>query len=205
MRALKYTQIIGRALVDQYGNLENDELDIMVEALYRSPQKILYAILKQYQDHYGEIITELKCFADRKIPEEKLTEEKLQKIFNEAAIIFVLNVMNDIGYNASNVNTVAVLDEMKMDNTNHFIQNLIMWENSGNTEAFIEKALGLRRKYPEDKFVQSLIAQIARKHIIYTPQIDHRQVDKLTSGEILSPKSKKDLLLGQQGKKDQKE
>ena len=42
LRALKYTQLLGRGLVDQYGNLDANEVDSLVGALYSLPQKIVY-------------------------------------------------------------------------------------------------------------------------------------------------------------------
>ena len=53
----------------------------------------------------------------------------------------------------------------------------------------------LRKELDGIPFAKALIAQIARKHIIYTPSIKHREVDKLLSGKVLSATSKPALLL----------
>ena len=51
IRALKCCQIISRVLVDQYGALEADEVDGIIETIYTIPPQIVYAHLKPVQDN----------------------------------------------------------------------------------------------------------------------------------------------------------
>lgn len=97
-RAFKYTQLIARTLVDQFGNLEADDLDTMTCALYSLPQRILFAILAPYQNHYEEIVSELARFVKLRIPEANLSVDDIKEQFADAAVMLVLNVMNDIAY-----------------------------------------------------------------------------------------------------------
>ena len=195
VRALKYAQLVGRALVDQYGALDANEIDIMLQAIYSVPQKVIYATLKPYQDHYEEIVQDIKEFADRVIPEEKFTEQKIRDMFGQAGTVLALNIMNDIAFNCSNEGTISVLRTVKTDSTNDKILQLMMEENSGNTPEFISRAISLRKELEAMPYARTLIAQIARKHIIYTQSIDHRQVDKLLDGRVLAVESKPSLLL----------
>ena len=78
-----------------------------------------------------------------------------------------------------------------------------MEENVGNTDVFVEKAIALSKEMERKPYAQMLISQIARKHIVYTSSVDHRQIDKLLSGKVLSEKSKPSLLLSR-GKEDRK-
>lgn len=201
VRAFKYTQVIARTLVDQFGNLEADELDTMTNALYSLPQRVLFALLAPYQNHYEKIVAELKRFADEKLPELKLSEKKIKEQFAEAAVLLALNVMNDIAFNASDPNTVDVLKEYQVSNTNHQIQKLMMVENAGDTNAFVDAALSLYKQRADDPFSKYLIWHIARKHIIHTEDIDKRQVDRLVSGGVFEVKGKRRLLL-EQGKQE---
>lgn len=198
LRALKYTQLIGRTLVDQYGELETDELEVMIKSLYSLPQRILFAVLKPYQDHYEETIAELVRFVETELPDEKITVDDIKKMLGEAGVIFTLNLMNDIAYNATSTSTYAVLNDIDLHNSNYALQNLMMAENAGITPNFVEKALDMNSHYQKDPFIQSLIRLVARKHIIQTSHIDHRHIDKLISGKVLSADSKKTLLLEQQ-------
>lgn len=204
LRALKYVRLIGHALVDQYGSLTDEELKMMVGALYTVPQKIIYATLKPYQDHYDDIIAGLMNFVKEIDPENRISINEVQELLNSAAVNLALNIMNDIGYNASNRNTMIVLNEAELSNSNHKVQNLIMQENAGNSAAFIAKAVDLRKEYENVPFIKYLIARIAHKHIIYISGIDQRLTEKLVSGKVLSPGSKKAALVGQVGMKDKR-
>ena len=195
LRALKYTQLVGRAFVDQHGALEEEEIDQFVGTLYTVPQKIIYATLKPYQDHCEEIVKSLCKFADEKMPEEGITEETVRELFGEAGTVLALNIMNDIAFNAANENTICVLREWPVNNLNHQILQLMMEENVGNTTEFVKRAVALRKEIDDAPYAKMLVAQIARKHIIYAGNIDHREVNKLLSGKILSTESKPSLLL----------
>ena len=116
LRALKYVRLIGHALVDQYGSLTDEELKMMVGALYTVPQKIIYATLKPYQDHYDDIIAGLMNFVNEIDPENRISIHEVQELLNSAAVNLALNIMNDIGYNASNRNTMIVLNEAELSN-----------------------------------------------------------------------------------------
>jgi hypothetical protein len=61
---------------------------------------------------------------------------------------------------------------------------------------FVAKDITSANGYKDNKI---LISQIARKHIISTVKIDHRQIDRLISGRVISSKGKTQLLL-EQGK-----
>lgn len=200
LRALKYTQLIGQALVDQYGTLESDELDKMISSLYRNTQKILYAVLKPYQDHYEELIAGFSSFAKEIIPNEKITDEEIRKIFTESAILLVLNIMNDIAYNCSNSRTISLLSEFEKTTSNHQIQSLMMTENIGNTSRFVDHALLLNEIYNDNPLIRSFINQIACKHFYYMSKIDYRQTDRLISGKIFSTKGSKAMLIQHQQK-----
>lgn len=79
---------------------------------------------------------------------------------------------------------------------------LMMNENAGNTVDFVSKAVKLKDDLKNNSFAGMLISQIARKHMIYSDRIDYKQLDKLVSSGIFSPKGKKSLLLEQgSGKK----
>lgn len=202
LRALKYTQIVGRALIDQYGSLDTDEIDVMLKTLYSVPQKIVYATLEPYQINHEEVVKDILEFAKKEIPDVKITEEDINQMLEQAGIVLSLNIMNDISYNASNKHTIVALEEMEMKNSNYKIMRLMMNENAGNTVDFVSKAVKLKDDLKNNSFAGMLISQIARKHMIYSDRIDYKQLDKLVSSAIFSTKGKKSLLLEQgSGKK----
>lgn len=199
LRALKYSQLIGRALIDQYGALDAAEIDKMLQTLYFVPQKVIYALLKPYQDHSDDIVHSIIEFAKEKMPDEDIKEDYVRKLLGNAGTFIALNIMNDIAYNATNENTITALRDGPLDNANHKIMLLMMEENVGNTPEFVSRAITLRKEFNNCPYARTLIAQIARKHIIYTGNIDYRQIDRLLSGNVISSDSKTTLLL-EQGK-----
>ena len=203
-RAFRYLQIICRALVDQYGNLEAEDISRIVSSIYHLTPKIIYATLRPYQDDYENIIDELRRFSNEVQPESNLTDHDLKKLLSQAAVDFTLNVMNDIAYNAATGNTIQVLDEMDIYNSNFLLQNLMMHDNAGDSSSFVSKAVEAQRSMNGNSFTRSLISRIAGKHVIYTPSISHTQIDKLVSGGVLSANTKKAVLLEQRYREQKK-
>lgn len=203
LRAFRYVQIVGRALVDQYGALQSGELVRMRDILFKIPQKIIYSELSPIQRHCDDLVRSLMQFISEKMPDKKITEEKIRELLGQAGTVMALNILNDIAYIVSNDSTMLVMRNGPVESINYRIMELMMEENAGNTGAFVEKAILLRSELEGNPYAVSLIAQIARKHIVYTGSIDHRQIDRLLSGKVLSPTSKGMLLL-EKGKKNQK-
>lgn len=109
--------------------------------------------------------------------------------------MLILNIMNDIAYNSSNQNTISALNEVNLPNTNYKIQNLMMWENHGDTNSFVNKAIELYNEFSANPFGKDLISQIAYKHIINAPKIDRREIDRLVSGGVLNNANKRQFLI----------
>lgn len=83
----------------------------------------------------------------------------------QAGVILALNIMNDIAFNATNNQTIIALSSVEMKN--YAIMRLIFEENSENTGEFIKCAIEMRKEYDADLFMRMIIAQVARKHILY--------------------------------------
>lgn len=186
--------------MDQYGTLDASEIDLITQSLYSAPQKIIYALLIPYQRHYVSFVESITQFAKAELPEERVTVEKIKEMLAEAGTIQALNIMNDIAYNASNHSTIDALRDVTPATINQKIMQLMMEENVGNTPDFVSRAITLSDELSKVPYAKALIAQIARKHILYTPSIDHREIDRLVSGHIISPKGKKTLIVEQGSK-----
>lgn len=196
-RAWKYARLIGRSLIDQYGALDYDEIDEIVQALYCIPQKIIYAILSPYQQNYDYIVSDIKSFTQTLFPDKEVKDDDIKKALGEAGVILALDIMNDIAYNATNNSTIVALRDIKDLNSNYKIMQLIMEENTKNSPSFVNKAIELYKQNENNIFVKVLITQIARKHVFYSKEMDFKLLNKLTSNHILTEQNKKKLLMGQ--------
>ena len=196
LRALKYTELIGRGLADQYGNLDAEEVDALVSALYSLPQRIVYAVLKPHQDKSEEIVLSLLHFAKEKLPGEQITEEKIRQLFADAGTTLALNILNDIAFNSSNHSTIHALQSHPSVNQNDKIMCLMMQENVGNTAQFVQSAIALIKEIGGNPYARMLISRIAYKHIMYQENIDSREINRLISGKVLNEHARTSLLLG---------
>lgn len=203
LKAFKYVQLVSRALVDQYGNLEDAEIECILNTIFRIPQKVIYALLNPYQENSASLVKSIIEFAKERIPDETISELTVRKMLANTATVLALNIMNDIAFNSSNISTISVLKTGPEDSSNHRIMKLMMEENEGNTEAFINSAIELRKEFEKNQYARTLIAQIARKHIMYHQNVDYRAIDRLISGKVFSEKSKATLLLERGAKDDQ--
>jgi len=197
IRALKYVQFVGRSLLSQQSYLKTKEIDALINVLYTLPNKILYAILKPYQDKYNEVLSDVKMILEKVLPEESDKEELSKELIGRAAMILVLNVYNDIAFNCSDSNTIRVLNEYDLNNTNRIVENLWMLDNAGNSVNFVDRVIGLSHECHDNKLLMSLIGTVAKKHIIYNGDIGYKLVDQLVSAKVFTPASKKSLLLNQ--------
>lgn len=200
-KAFKYAQLVSRALVDQYGSLENEEIDCILDAFFKIPQKIIYAILQPFQESYEKTVKSIMNFVEEEMPDEKINESTIREMLANTATVMALNILNDIAFNSSNSTTISVLRTGPDDTPNYKILKLMMEENTDNTSEFIGRAIELREEICNNPFAVHLICQICRKHIMYHKNIDHRQIDRLISGKVLSSKNKAALLV-ERGSKD---
>lgn len=203
LKALKFTQLLGRALIDQYGAFDEQDVDRIIDIIYSVPQKVIFAILKETQDKLQLTIQNILNFVQENLPGEKIDEKMIRQLLSQAGTILALNILNDIAYNCANDTTIGVLREKDTKNSNHEIMKLMMEENVGNTDVFIDRAIDAMESFDGNPYARMIVSQIARKHLIHTTNVDHRQIDKLISGKVLSSKSKSQLLLSQ-GKKEAK-
>lgn len=188
-RALKFTQIIGRAMVDQFGSIDAKELQVITDTVYTLPQKIIYAILHDIDNRFNPICADLKEFAEQELPDEKFTDDEIKQIVADSGLVFAMNVLNDISYNCSNKNTLNALNKFSIKSQNHEMMWLMMQENGAGTKEFVEKALNMYKKYHSNMFVKNIINMIVRKHIMFTPSIKNHQIDRLLSA-ITTPTQK---------------
>lgn len=197
IRALKCCQIISRVLVDQYGALEADEVDGIIETIYTIPPRIVYAHLKPAQDNIEGMCDYLYNYSLEN-SEQSYTKDDIRRMLGTAGTAMALDILNNVAFNASSDSTI---EELQHYNTTSMVQDvmqLMLIENTRHTTYFVDSAIQLKKKYDGNAFFLKVIALIARKHILYShKKIDHTQISRLVSANIFSEKSRKSLLIAQ--------
>lgn len=191
VRAIKYLEIISKSLISHFVNLDLIEKNKIIELMYSAPNRILFALLKPFDNRYEEVIDKLKGIADSMEGTSKWEKEDIAEILSISAISLCLSLYDSIAFLGVNSETLQLLNKVEMRNSNDKIVNLIMEENGGRTDNFINKAIKLKED-EKDEFINSLIKRIVRKHLI-TRTVDYKLKDKVAD-KIFSS-SKKRLIL----------
>lgn len=204
LRALKCVQIVGRMLVDQYSDLDTDEIDEIIESLYEIPFKVIYECLLPIQKDIHNLCDRLSEYA-KEHAEKEITDDEIMQMIGNAGVSYALNILNSVAYNAATSSTIKALGGYETVSIEQDILKLMFFENTRNTVKFVDAAIEMQSKYENNLFVRKLILLIARKHIIYaykSKPVDHVQISRLISAKILSEKGKKSLLLEKIRQKD---
>jgi hypothetical protein len=204
VRAIKYLEIISKSLISHYVNLELLEKNKIIELMYSVPNKILYALFEPYDKQYDKVIDELfELFRTMEGNEEiEITRQDVEEIFFRSAISICLNLYDNVAFFGANNDTLHLLNAFDMQTSNNKIANLIMEENGGTTENFVNKAIKLKEN-ENDLFITSLIRMIANKHLT-TRTVDFRIKDKIAD-KIFTSSSKKQILASSYRKDKKKE
>lgn len=193
VKAIKYLEIISKSLISHYVNLELSEKNKIIELMYSAPNQILYALFKPYDQEYDKVIDELYDILNSTDGEKsnKINKQDIEEILFRSAITICLNIYDDVAFYGANGDTLHLLNEFNMQTTNNKIANLIMEENGGTTDNFVNKAIKLKET-EDDLFITNLIRLITNKHLI-TRTVDFRIKDKIAD-KIFSTSSKKQVL-----------
>lgn len=196
--ALKYLEVISKSLISHYTTLNREEKEKIITRMYSAPNKILFALFKPWDDNYNELVSEIKQLTDN-----KHSKEDVEKFITRSAIGICLSIYDKIAFYGVNSETLKLLNvKSYYKSSNHKIANLIMEENGGRTDIFIDKAISLIDD-ENDSFITNLVQLIARKHIL-TYDINHAMLDRMTS-KIFPQSAHKTLLLISASKANKKD
>lgn len=193
-KAFKYTQLVGRVLIDQYGRLDRTEVDDIVHALFVVPEKVIFSILHPMQESIEETAVDIANTINNG-NEEPISTEKVKNMLGRMGLGIALSIKDDIAFNSTNTITIDGLNKPE-DSINYDLTELMMKEQLNNSKEFIEKAKELFDKYTKNSNVKRIISLIARKHCIYNDRVTKREIDQLVSYGILG--NKRSLLVTMQ-------
>jgi hypothetical protein len=180
VRAFKCLEIASKSLLSLRGNLQAREKDLIIESIYRLPNRFLYKYFSQYEKQFEALEESVNQFIREYTKKDTVSDGTARSIIMQASWSFILGIYDNIAFNCSDSSSIAALDKFRSANTNHRIQNLIMTENAGNTSAFIEKAAKLFESN-DDYLQRYLVRRVSDVHIIKHPSIKKTELDRLNS------------------------
>ncbi len=182
IKSIRYLDLISKILPNFRHILKKDDKDKIVSVLYEYPNKLLYYILKDIDENYKKIVSEI---LDENIETKKgkmITEVNIDNALRNQSIVFILSLYNFISINSSTERTIKDLNKFDFKNsTTYMLQNMLMQENTGSFKEFCQKADYLYDK-TDSKIVKQMIIFIVRKyflhHNIKIAGLGQRMVDK---------------------------
>jgi len=202
VKAMKYLEIISKSLISHWVNLNKLEKLRIVNLMYSAPNRLLYAMLKPYDDKYDELITEIQNFISLIPKMSKVERVEIEELFNKMASYICLHLYNEVAFFGANNDTLPLLNNESLKTSNYKIVNLIMEGNGASTSSFVDKAVKLKES-EDDVFITNLIQIITYRHIMERT-VSSPQLNRVAS-KILTGIPKQKLLINSMVSKAKKE
>ena len=163
---IKYIEILAKLLPD-FIHLDSLESEKIIENLYSYCNKILYYILKPYEelfDENSEILKEL--YEDSTIKEEYKNPTIIKSEIQRISHTFILNMYNMVARLSSSDSTIYAFDNLtdKSKVTNELL-NLMQHEHVEKLENFATMFETIDKKY-DNVTIRNYLKRILRKHIM---------------------------------------
>ena len=182
IRAIKYTEILCKALPAFNSSLKLQQKQVIINSIYSYPRKIVYALLRPYDTHFDDICDDLLAFtAERRITKENgspYTREDFRELLNDNARATMLSLFDHFAEMCTSMKTMRLLVDRKPEEISEQLERLLVIENTGNTEVFIKEAEAIM-KGNSDPNIQLMVQLIARKHLFCNKNLSFNQKQKL--------------------------
>jgi predicted phosphodiesterase/predicted ATPase len=173
-RVIKYVEIIAQSLVSHFGDMDIEKKQNLVDCLYTAPSQVLFNILKPLDAEYVNIIDDLEAVINNEKRDERVPRSEIEFIFVDCAQALCLSLYDHIAEIASTPDTLPMLQRFDINTINRKTINLMIEENGGTTESFLDKAARLIDSEKDDR-MKLIIRKIARKHLLTHDSIRFEQ------------------------------
>ena len=176
MTSLKLIDILSKILPAFYDKLKTPVQDKIVELLYKCPNQFLYMSLKDIDDNYEQIVSDLENAA----AERGLGSSQVRKALDWISTILIIGTYGFVADRCSNQKTIRALNYFIENNNgiNYKLQNLMMKTKPDNLDAFLNAAMEL------DKKSKNNIERLIVRYCVREYMFNHR-VHMIGNGEKL--------------------
>lgn len=166
---IKYIEIISKLLPD-FIHLDSLNIEKMIVNLQIFANKLLYYILKPYEELYeidSEILREI-C-QDTEISKDYQDPDSLKNEIQKISHSFILNLYNMIARLSASPKTIFALDNLcDKSRVTSEILNLMQHENINTLDEFAQTIIDIDKKY-DNVVITNYLKRILRKHIVLNP------------------------------------
>lgn len=169
IRAVKYTEMICKALSSFNSSLKLAQKKELVESIYAYPRKIIYAMLKPIDKRAEELCDSLLIYIEENGITKKngnsYSKEDIVEMFNDYARSEFLGMMDHFAEICTSSKTFSLLTEKITSDYSENIQKLLILENSGKTDLLFREAESLLKDTKSDD-IRIMVKLVVRKHLI---------------------------------------
>lgn len=169
-KSINYLELVAKILPNFRFILTGDQKQAIVQILYTYPNKLLYFMLNDINEHYDEIINEILESAPKTRKGKLITKGMIAKELQNQSIAYILSIYDFIA-STSTSNSKTIMDLNRLDyfnyeeNINYRMQNIMMEENVGNFHSMATKAEKIYKDAKLD-ISKQMVALIVRKYFL---------------------------------------
>ena len=197
VRAVKYTEMLCKALPSFNNVLKRAQKDNLIESIYTYPHKIAYAELEPLQENIENICSDILKLAEesgaKKRSGKPYSKEDILEIINDYARCMVLNIYNHFAELCTSLKTIKLLYDKETIGANQWLEKLMIKENADDTESFIKEAETFL-KSTNDNFIKQMIRLVVRKHLLCNPELSHSKKQQIID-KFFGESARKSMLL----------
>lgn len=197
IRAIKYTEIICKALPAFNSSLKLPQKEQIIESIYSYPHKIAFAMLKPIDEKIDKLCDELWAFAQKNKYEKKAgvpySKDDIFDMFVSHSNAMILSIYNHFSELCTSPKTIDLLSAISYTETNKRLERLMIIENSGITEVFIREAEGII-KTSNDEAYNHMVRLVVRKHLMCTPELPFNKRQQIVD-KFFGKGARKEMLL----------
>lgn len=197
IRAIKYTELICKALPAFHSKLMVNQKKELIESIYLYPRKIVFAILHPLDINLEETCKQIRDFAEqnnkRKKNGDHYTKDDILMMINDSARAIMLGIFDHFAELASSQKTSELLTNTPVSDMSEQLERLLMIEFSGNTNNLVKEANSLLKSIRDQEHA-TMVKLIVRKHLLTNRSLTFSKRQQVID-KIFGDKYRKDFLL----------
>jgi hypothetical protein len=197
IRAIRYTEMISKALPAFNSSLKLPQKEQIIESIYSYPHRIAFAMLKPIDENIEKLCNDLLIFTQKNKLEKKAgipySKDDILDLFISYGNAMVLSLYDHFSELCTSPKTIDLLSAKDYIETNKRLERLMIIENSGNTEVFMREAEKIIKTSKDDNY-NYLIRLIVRKHILCNPELPFNKRQQIVD-KFFGKGARKEMLM----------
>lgn len=174
LRAIKYTEMICKALPAFHSKLKLEQKNNLVKSIYLYPRKIVYALLHPIDSDLKAICEDVITFTEKnslyKKNGQKYTDDDILKMLNDYARAIMLSMFDHFSELATSPKSFDLLMDKGDDDISEQLERLLIIESTNNTDRLVKEAELLLKDHKGTEYV-AMIKLIVRKHLLTNKEL----------------------------------